>query len=210
MENKFYSNVFMWLFVGLLLTFGLGYMASVYLPLAVFALNNYYIFAIAQIIICIVLSVRIAKMNPNTAKALYLGYTMLTGLTFSSLFLIFEIQSIMFVFLATAIVFGIFALIGYTTKKNLNKIGIYLLIGLLAIIILEIINIFIMNESLDLGLCIVGIVIFVGYIAYDMQKIKRFAEMGGDNLAILGAFELYLDFINLFIKLLNLTSRNRD
>lgn len=210
MENKFYANVFTWLFIGLLLTFGAGYLVSIYTPMLLFVAKNYYMFLIAQIVICLILSIRIDKLNPNTAKALYLGYTLLTGATFASIFIVFELTSILFVFLATALIFGIFALIGHKTKINLNRMGVYLLIGLLSIIILEIINIFVMNDSLDMTLCIAGVVIFIGYIAYDMQKIKRFAEFGGDSLAILGAFELYLDFINLFIRLLDLVGKRND
>ena len=83
---------------------------------------------------------------------------------------------------------------------------------LAGIIILEIINIFLMNGTLDMILCIVGLVIFVGYIAYDMQKIKQLAESGinNDNMAIIGAFELYLDFINIFIRLLKLFGNERN
>ncbi len=210
MEKKFYANVFTWLFVGLILTFGAGYAVSNYLPMLLFVAKNYYIFILAQIVICLVLSIRVDKLNPNVAKALYLGYSLLTGATFSSIFIIFEMTSIMFVFLVTSILFGVFAIIGHTTKVNLNHFGIYLLIGLLSIILLNIINVFIMNKTLDMTLCIAGIVIFLGYIAYDMQKIKRFAEIGGESLAVLGAFELYLDFINLFLRLLDLMGKRND
>lgn len=210
MENKFYSQVFTWLFAGLLLTFGTGYIVSISEPLLLFVARSYIIFAIAQIVLCIVLSVRLKKMSVNAARALYLGYTILTGATFASIFIVYELTSIMYVFLATAIVFGIFAFIGHTTKINLNKFGIYLLVGLLAIIVLEIINIFLLSDTLDMGLCIFGVVIFIGYIAYDMQKIKYFAETNDESYAVLGAFELYLDFINLFLRLLNLFGKSDD
>lgn len=151
-------------------------------------------------------------MSSTAAMISYIVYTLLTGVTFSILFIVFEVSSILFVFLATAIVFGIFALIGAKTKLNLASYGTFLLVALLSLIVLEVINMFMLNGTVDIVLCIVGIVIFIGYIAYDMQKIKVFAEAGegNTNLAILGAFELYLDFINLFIKLLRLFGKERD
>ena len=124
----------------------------------------------------------------------------------------FELESILVVFLVTSLLFGIFALIGKTTKIDLSKIGTFLLIGLLGIIILEIINIFVMSSSLDMFACIVSIIIFLGFIAWDMQKVKRLNESGenSDNMAIICAFELYLDFINVFIDLLRLFGKSKD
>ena len=117
----------------------------------------------------------------------------------------------MYVFLATAIVFGLFAFFGYTTNMDLTKIGNILFMGLLGIIIVSIINIFVGSEPLDLLINIIGIVIFVGYIAYDIQKVKQLNDMiEEDKLAIYGALELYLDFINLFIRLIQIFGKNRD
>lgn len=211
-NNSFYSKVFGWLFVGLLVTFVSAYVTSTTYELLNFALEAYWFIIIAQLGICIFLSARINKMQPMTAKICYVSYALLTGLTFATLFLLFEMSSIIFVFIATAIVFGIFALIGQKTKLNLASYGTFLLVALLSLIVLEVINIFVMNSAVDMVLCIVGIVIFVGYVAYDMQKIKTIneANAGSDNLAIIGAFELYLDFINLFIKLLQLFGKERD
>ena len=214
MTKDFYSKVFGWMFIGLLITFGSGYLVSTSESLItmIFSSSAYWIIFIAEIVIAIVLGVRIQKMNPLTAKLLYIAYTVLTGATFASLFLLFEISSILVIFLATSIIFGVFALIGKDTKIDLSKLGIFLLMTLAGIIILEIINIFLMNGTLDMILCIVGLVIFMGYIAYDMQKIKQLAESGinNDNMAIIGAFELYLDFINIFIRLLKLFGNERN
>lgn len=214
MKNNFYANVFGWLFIGLLLTFGSAILTALSPSLLtfIFSSSGYIALVIAQLVLCVVLSVRIHKMSPIAAKLLYITYTILTGCTFASIFLLFQISSIIFVFLVTAVTFAIFAIIGKTTKIDLSKLGIYLFMSLLAIIILEIINIFIMNNTIDMLTCIVGVVIFFGYIAYDMQKIKQIndSETGNDNLAIIGAFELYLDFINLFIKLLRLFGKERD
>ena len=214
MEREFYSKVFKWLFLGLLLTFASGFLAmfNVGLLRLLYSGIGYIILVILQLGLCIFLAARIHNMKPLTAKLCYLGYSLLTGLTFSSLFLVFELESILVVFLVTSLLFGIFALIGKTTKMDLSKIGTFLLIGLLGIIILEIIYIFVMSSSLDMFACIVSIIIFLGFIAWDMQKVKRLNESGenSDNMAIICAFELYLDFINVFIDLLRLFGKSKD
>ena len=214
MEKSIFSKIYMWVFVGLLITFASAFYLStserlIYL---IFGTSLYWIIFIAQIVIAIILPVRLLKMSKNFATGLYLAYTLLTGLTFGSIFLMFEMSSIIFVFLVSALVFLIFALIGRFTKIDITKIGSFLVMGLIAIIILELINIFVMSSSLDMLLCIVGLLLFMGYIAYDIQKIKRMNEYGldKDKIAIIGAFDLYLDFINVFLRLLRLFGKNRD
>lgn len=214
MKENFISNVFGWMFIGLLITFGSGYYLSTNLRLLelIFTNSTYWIIMIAQIVIALVMGVRLHKMSPITAKILYIVYTALTGITFASLFVLFELESILIIFLVTGVVFGVFALIGKTLKIDLSRIGIFLLMGLFAIIIVGIINMFLLNNTLDLIACIIAIVIFVAYVAYDMQKIIRIQNsgIGNDNLAIYGAFQFYLDFINLFIRLLSLFGKSRD
>ena len=204
----------MWLFIGLLITFATGYytLTNEELLNRIFSGGAYWIIFIVQIVLCLVLSIRIEKMQPTTAKILYVGYTALTGLTFASIFYMFEMTSVMYILLATAVIFGIFALIGSKTKVDLNKLGTYLLIGLLVIIVLEVVNIFMLNSTLNMVTAIIGVIIFIGYIAYDMQRIGRMntSGYGNENYAILGAFNLYLDFINLFIELLKIFGRERN
>ena len=155
------------------------------------------------------LSTRIRKMQSETAKALYLGYSALTGLTLSSVFIVYELTSIIWIFLASALVFGIFSLLGKNEKIDLSHYGVYLFIALLGAIILEIINIFLMNQTLDIILCVFVLGIFVAYVAYDIQKILRYYEET-DNMAVIGAFNLYLDFINIFLRLLRLFGKERN
>lgn len=217
MNKEIYSKVFTWLCLGLLITFGVGYLTMLIavnnLDFAKFIFGSgYFIIAIIEIVIAISLGARIHKMKGSTAKMLYIAYSALTGLTFSSIFIVYNLTSIIYVFLATAIIFGLFAFLGKTTNIDLSKIGIYLFMALLGIIILEVINIFWTNNNLNMLLCIVSLVVFVIYIAYDMQRIKRLASsnLPEDNIAIIGAFDLYLDFINIFIRLLQLFGRNDD
>ena len=212
--NKLMSKTFLWMFIGLMVTFITGYVVSVNenMITSVFDSPLFYLLIILEFGLVIFFSARIHKMKPTTAKICFLIYSFVSGLTFSSIFLGFKMSSIMFVFLITALVFGIFGAIGYFTKINLNKLGTILFMGLIAIIISIIINMFLNNTMFDLIVSIVAIIIFFGYIAYDIQNIKRAYESGidSDNIAILGAFELYLDFINIFIHLLQIIGDAKD
>ena len=213
MRNQIYSKMFMWLFVGLLVTFVTGiYTATNDSALNVIFGKGAYIFLVlAELFVAIFLSARIRKMQPSTAKFLYLLYAFLTGLTFSSLFIVYKLTSIILVFGVSALLFLIFALIGRYTKLDLSRLGTYLLMILFGIIICSIVNVFIGNTTFDIVICIISIVVFLGYIAYDVKKIERLEGLlEEDNLAILGAFELYLDFINVFIDLLRLFGNSRD
>ena len=203
----------MWMFIGLAITFGTGYYVSVNPNMLFNVFGSYYwILIIAEIIVVIWLSARIRKMNPMTAKILFCLYSFLTGLTFSSIFVVYQLTSIIYVFGITSIIFLIFALIGYFTKIDLTKLGTYLFMALLGVIICSIINIFVGSSAFDLGLTIICLIIFIAYIAYDIQIIKRNLYMitEEDNLAIYGALQLYLDFINIFLRLLQLFGKARD
>lgn len=214
MKNEFLSKVFTNLFIGLLITFLTGFLVSINDAASNFFFEGSmpWILVIAELIIAIVLPLRIHKLSPTAAKTLYLLYAALTGLAFTSIFVLYEISSIIFIFLVTSILFGIFALIGKTTKIDLSKFSVYLFMGLIGILILSIINVFVYNNTLDMITCIAGIVIFLGYVAYDIQKIKRLNNynLSEDNIATIGAFELYLDFINIFIKLIRLFGKSKD
>jgi len=151
-NNSFYSKVFGWLFVGILVTFVSAYIVSNSYDILdlIFNKSGYWVVIIAQFGLCIFLSARIHKMSQTTAIISYVFYTLLTGVTLSSLLLIFEMGSIIFVFLATALVFGIFALIGAKTKMNLASYGTFLLVALVSLIVLEIINMFMLNNTVDM------------------------------------------------------------
>ena len=211
-NNKIFAKIFLWMFIGLLVTFGVGYYVSSNEIMVenIHKNSTFLIIAIVEIVLCIVLSARIRKMNPLVAKTLYLLYAGLTGLTFSVIFIIYELESIMFVFGITSIICLIFGLIGYYTKIDLTKLGTFLFMALIAVIIASIINIFIGSETFNL--CILSLIIFIGYMAYDIQVIKRgmYGNINEENLAIYGAFQIYLDFINIFIRLLELFGKRRD
>ena len=210
MYNEFYSRVFRWLGIGLFVTFLVGYFVSTNLKLLSFLFSGYtyLIVIILEIVMCIWLSSQIHQMSKERAQILYIGYTALTGLTFSSIFVLYEISSIIFIFLVTSIIFIVFSYIGKRMNVDMKKMGIYLIILLLSVVLLEIVNLFIMNNTLNMILCIFALVIFVGYIAYDIRKLDYYGD--SENMAIMGAFDLYLDFINIFIRLLQLFGKRRD
>lgn len=210
--REVYSKMFGWMFVGLLVTFLTGYVVSnSYDILLLVAQVPFIVYAIIEIGLVIFFSLKIRTMSSTTAKICFLLYSFVTGLTFSFLFLVYELYSMIYVFGITALLFGIFALIGHFTNIDLSKFSTFLFMGLLAIIICSLINMFIGNETFDLILTIIGIVIFLGYTAYDIQKVKyNLDTFPQDNLAIFGALELYLDFINLFLKLLSLFGKRKD
>ena len=199
------AKTFGWMFIGLLVTFITGYVISMNpnMLLNVMSTTGLILIIIVEFALVIFLSARITKMKPITAKISFLLYSFVSGLTFSSIFIVYEMTSIMFVFLITAVLFAIMAAIGAFTKIDLTKIGTYLFIALFGIILCTIVNIFLNSSSLDLILSIIIILVFIGFTAYDVQKISRLSEMNliaEDNLAIYGALELYLDYINLFFK----------
>ena len=211
MNNNFVSKVFQWLAIGLFVTFGCGYVLTLNEDVIVAVANSYLFIAIAEIVLAIVLSVRIHKMKDSTAKILYLLYAALTGATFMAVFLVYGLTSILWVFLITAIIFGVFGLIGKNIKIKLNGFGTFLLIALTSMILLSIVNMFLLNEALDLTVCLVSILIFCGYIAFDINKIMRMKDMQLDEkYAVISAFELYLDIINIILDLLRLLNRNND
>ena len=211
MNNNVLSKVYNWFGIGLFITFLTAYIVSTNEKLLslIFSSNLTLVIVVLELICALVLSLRINKMSTSTAKVLYIGYTVLTGLTFSSIFILYEITSIMWIFLATSIIFFVLALLGKTTKMNLSSIGTFLFVGLISIILLSIINIFLANNTLDLTLCIISLLLFMGYVFYDINKILNYYE-DDDRLAIFGAFQIYLDFINIFIELLRLFGKHKD
>ena len=213
MENKIFSKVFMWMFIGLAITFATAFYVSLNENMVynIFSGSLYWILLLAQIGAVLYLSVRIHKMSVETSKIVFIGYSFLTGLTFSIIFLAFGLQTIIFAFGLTSIVFLIFALLGYYTNIDLTKIRTYLILGLIFVILAPLANIFIQSSNFDLFLLVFGVLLFMGFIAYDIQKIKYaiYKIENEEKAAIFGALQLYLDFINLFIRILRLLSRSR-
>jgi uncharacterized protein len=161
------------------------------------------------------LSFRIDRLSVGAAQGLFWGYAALVGLSLSSIFLVYTGQSISTVFFVTAAAFGALSLYGYTTGRDLSAMGSFLIMGLFGIIIASIVNLFIGSSALQFAISVIGVLVFSGLTAYDTQRIKEMYFAGDDAVvagrkAIMGALTLYLDFINLFVMLLQLFGQNRE
>jgi len=160
------------------------------------------------------LSARINKMNISTAQITFWIFSAIMGLSLASLFIEFTHSSIARVFFITSGTFAAMSLYGYTTKRDLTKLGGFLFMGLIGIIIASVVNIFIGSSALQFAISVIGVLVFVGLTAYDTQSIKNMYYAGdsedvGSKKALMGALRLYLDFINLFILLLQLFGQRR-
>lgn len=214
MGNKLFSKVFAWMFIGLIITFATGFYVAMHPNMLynIFSTGLHFGLLILEIVLVVWLSARSHKMKFSTASIVYVIYSVVTGLTFSSFFVIYELGSIMFIFALTALLFGIFALLGYTTNTDLSKFSTIFLMGLIGIILATIINIFLNNGMLEIIISWVSIILFLGITAHDIQKIKALSNVITDEnaIAIIGALDLYLDFINIFIDLIRLFGKTRD
>lgn len=157
----------------------------------------------------LVLSFGINKLSVPAAQAVFWAFSAVMGLSISSIFLVYTDASIAKVFFITAATFGAMSLYGYTTKRDLTSMGNFLMMGLFGLIIASVVNIFMQSSMMEFIISAVGVLIFVGLTAYDTQKIKEgYDEAHGAEVlakgAIMGALNLYLDFINLFMMLLRL------
>lgn len=158
-------------------------------------------------------STAMKRNNVVLSGVLFFTYAIVNGLTLSVIFLAYTATSIEHAFFSTAVVFGIMALVGKFTTRDLTSIGNILMVGLFAVIIVSLVNLLIGSDMVDMVITVVTIVIFLGLTAYDTQKIKKLAVSGtGYSLAVIslwGAMELYLDFINLFLRILRLMGRRK-
>ena len=160
------------------------------------------------------ISWRIDRLQPSTALTLFMVYAALLGVMLSSVLLAYTVTSITRVFFISAASFGALSLYGYTTKRDLSPIGSFLMMGLIGLIIAMVVNMFLKSPGLEFAFSVVGVLIFAGLTAWDTQRIKEMYVEGedaatGTKKAIFGALQLYLDFINLFIMLLQLLGNRR-
>ena len=170
---------------------------------------------LAPLALVLLLSFRIAKMSLGAAQAAFWAYAGLVGLSLSGIFLIYTGTSIARTFFITAATFLAMSLYGYTTRTDLSRFGSFLLMGLIGIIIAGLVNMFLASSALQLAISVIGVAVFVGLTAYDTQRIKEIylesdSPVIAGKKAIMGALALYLDFLNLFVLLLQLTGDRRN
>ena len=181
---------------------------------AVYLSGLKWVIMLAPLAIVFYMSFGIAKMSAAKAQTTFWVFAALMGASLSSIFLIYTGASITRVFFITAGTFGAMSIYGYTTKRDLTKLGSFLMMGLFGIIIASLVNIFMKSSMMYFVISIIGVLVFVGLTAYDTQKIKNMylvsdsGELMGKK-AVMGALTLYLDFINLFIMLLRLFGQRR-
>ena len=171
--------------------------------------------ALAPLALVLLLSFRIEKMSLGAARAAFWAYAGLVGLSLSGIFLVYTGTSTARTFFITAATFLAMSLYGYTTRTDLSRMGSFLLMGLLGIVIASLVNMFLASSALQFAISVIGVMVFVGLTAYDTQRIKAIylasdsTEIAGKK-AIMGALALYLDFLNLFILLMQATGDRRQ
>ena len=165
----------------------------------------------APLVAILGVSVAMEKMSKGALTVFLHGFAALMGLSFATIFVVYNLGSIVSAFMSAAILFGVMSFYGYFTKKNLDSIGQYLFVGLISIIIASIVNIFIGSTVMQMVISAIAVIVFLGLTAYDTQKIRELVSIDNDGKAeIMGALSLYLDFINLFLSLLQLFGGRKD
>jgi len=216
----FLAKVFNWMAIGLGLT-GLAAFLTVSSQTALqFIFGNKMVFyglILGELGLVFYLSARVEKISAQAATGIFLGYSILNGVTLSAILLLYTMSSVAATFFITAGMFGTMAVYGFVTKRDLTSWGSFLFMGLIGIIIAMVVNIFLASSMMSWVISGIGVIIFTGLTAYDVQQISRMGEQGimdgGEAVirkgAIMGALRLYLDFINLFLMLLRLLGDRR-
>ncbi len=224
-ENKLLRSAFAWMAVAMVLT-TISSLLFAFVPQLTSLLLEptefgfkptilAYVVMFAPLLFVLAMSFGINKMNYLTLVGVFAAYAIINGISFSFIFFVYNIGSIANVFLSTSALFAIMAIAGYTTKTDLTKMGNILMIGLIGIVVASLINMFMHSAKMDYIISILGVVIFTGLTAWDVQKIKVMGENADDSeqskkMGVMGALTLYMDFINLFLFLLRLFGGRKD
>ncbi len=217
-RTSFLSQVYAWMCTGLVVTAltAWGLLQNRELMAQLVGGQGRFLLLIGlQLGAVIVLAAAFQRLSFAAAAGLFLLYSALTGVTFSTLFLVYTGASIASVFFITAGTFGAVSFYGMTTKRDLSGWGSYLFMGLIGIIVASVVNLFLHSDGLTMAVSYLAVLIFTGLTAYDTQRLMLVHESGrahgraGSKLAVYGALQLYLDFINLFLALLRIMGRRR-
>ena len=211
----------LWMVLGLLLTGGTGFLVYNGLasgsPIAYGILNMYWVFAVLEVVMVFGFTALLYRANSGTLRMMFVAYSILNGLTLSVIGLIYAPEIIFSAFLGTLTLFVVLAVYGYFTKENLTKFTPILIAGLITLILVSIINIFLQSSGVDLFISVIGVIIFTIFIAVDVNRIRNniitYAVQEDseilNKIEIVGALNLYLDFINLFLYILRILGRKR-
>jgi len=210
--QAFVRSVYMWMFGGLIVT-ALAAMWVVSSPMMQSLLFGnrilFFVLIFAELGLVFFLSAKARTLSPGAAAVSFLAYSGLNGLTLSAVLFVYTRGSVLEAFVIAAGMYGAMAIYGLVTKRDLTSWGSFFMMGLFGILILIFASFFIHSSTLSMAIATIGIFVFVGLTAYDNQKIKALALVGGDTLAVVGALTLYLDFINLFLFVLRLLGDRR-
>ncbi len=215
----FLNKVFTWMTVGLAITGVVAFWLEDRFARAIasgtFSEGWFWAMIIAQLVVVFGLSLGINRISATTATALFLFYSALTGVTFGVLFTVYDVGDVFAAFLVSAGMFGGMAVIGYTTKRDLSRVGSFLIMALWGLILAWVVGFFFNLPAIDWLMLYGGLVIFLGLTIVDVNRLKRVAIEGQSaevvqRAAIIGALQLYLDFINIFIRILAIMGGRRD
>lgn len=209
--GRFLTRVFKWMLMALLTSGAVAYGVVSLLPTNM-AIPVMFVGIIAQIVI-VVKMFKLSKLSLKSMFGVFAAYSVTTGITMSVIYYRFSLANIVISFLAAAVFFGVMALYGATTKKDLTKLGSLGVVSLITIIALTLVNIFLRFSVLDLLLAYAGVAVFLALTAYDVKKLKDiyYESNGlvGEREVLMGAFTLYLEFMNLFIRILEILGREK-
>lgn len=213
-ESKLITRSFIFMFIALLVTTATSVIVAMDFDKMLLVFENFEMFLVLEIAVVIATSVAISKKKAMISGILFATYSVVNGATLSFIFYSYELGSVQNIFLMTAILFGVMAVIGAVTKVRLSSVGGICLMLLHGVIIVTACNgIFIHSQGLELAMCYLGVFIFIGLTAYDTQRLKQTAGMINEEdvnvEAIFWGMDLYLDFINLFLKLLALFGKRK-
>lgn len=217
-KNTFLSRVYGWMTLALVISGVTAFLATTNETIIRLTIGNgfgFLILAVAELALVWWLTASIHKISSGAAFFAFILYSVLNGVTLSSVFLVYKIESIFMVFFISAGMFAAMAVYGTVTKSSLSSFGKYFAMALVGIIIASLVNFLLRSPMLDWFLSIITVVLFTGLTAYDAQKMLAVSRNASDDevfkkASVIGALELYLDFINIFLAMLRLFGRRRD
>jgi uncharacterized protein len=221
-SRKFLAKVFTWMFAALGVSAVCAYLFATNLSLLQLLVDPTtgltalaYVVMFAPLAFVFLISFGLNRLSYPVLSLLFIAYAAVTGISLSFILLAFTASSVLGVFLTTSVMFGVMAIAGYTTRTDLTKFGSLLIMFLVGIIVASLINMFLHSSGLNMLISYIGVAIFTGLTAYDVQKLKRigagleYGDASAQKMALMGGLTLYLDFINLFIMLLRIFGRRR-
>jgi FtsH-binding integral membrane protein len=222
-SRKFLANVFMWMFVALGVSAGVAFIFDtvpvlhdmVQIPGTHQPTGLGFLAMLSPLLFVLTMRFGFNSLPQAVLATIFIVYAAVTGVSLSIILSVYTESSVLGVFLTSSVVFGIMAIAGYTTKTDLTKFGSILIMLLIGIIVASLVNVFLHSTGLNMLISYIGVAVFVGLTAYDVQRLKNigaglmYGDASASKLALMGGLRLYLDFINLFLFLLRIFGRRR-